>query len=100
MEEVILRQVFLRVVGLLRLTIIPRVLQTNLQLHVALNDKREKHGNLPKSKALSKNREQCIEELSHILHSLQTLISGVTISYFLHITDILTSVTMSMSRWI
>jgi hypothetical protein len=69
-EEVILGQVFLRVVGLFPHTIIPRVLQTHLQLHVVLNDRREKHGNLPKSKALSKNREQCIEESSHILYGL------------------------------
>lgn len=75
-------QVFLRVVGLLALTIIPPVLHTLLQLHVALNDKREKHGKLSKSKGLSKNREQRIEERSDILYSLQTLISGVTISYF------------------
>jgi urea transporter len=81
-EEVILVQVFLGIVGLPPLTVIPRVLHTHLHLHVALNDKIEKHGNLPKSKALSKNREQCIEERSHIFHILQTLISGVTIIYF------------------
>jgi len=62
--------VFFRVIELPPLTLIPRLLRTHLQLQVALNDKRAKHGSIPKSKALSKSRERC-----HILHSIQTLIS-------------------------
>jgi hypothetical protein len=56
-DEVVVGQVFLRVVGLPSLAVIPRELRTHLQLHVALNDKRAQHGSLPKSKGLSKNRE-------------------------------------------
>jgi hypothetical protein len=52
LDEVVVGQVFLRVVGLSTLPVIPRELRAHLQLRVAINEKRVKHGSLPQSKGL------------------------------------------------
>lgn len=56
MYEVVLGRGFPRLIGLPPLKVIPRVLHTHLQIHVAYNDKRAKQGDFQKAKSFRKTK--------------------------------------------